>query len=177
MGVIVHNVDVDAINAAATAAASNPEAALVKMHLGGTWNTDADHVQFSGEVGYPEGMVTLTADFPSLLGGQGRAPSALAYCFYGAMCCYASTYATQAAMEGVEIDELTITLDVGVDFRSALGLGDHVPMTAFQFHLEVASDASEGELDRIKELSDKRCPAIWAMNNPVPHHVVVTKQA
>lgn len=173
----MHNVKVDAINAAATAATTDPESAAVRMHLGGTWNTDADHVQFSGEVDYPEGIVTLTADFPSLLGGEGRAPSALAYCFYGAMCCYASTYATQAAMEGVEIDELTITLDVGVDFRTALGVGDHVPMTAFQFHLEVASDASEDELDRIKELSDERCPAIWAMNNPVPYHVVMTKQA
>ena len=173
----MHNVNVDAIAASAEAATSEPESATVKVHLGGSWNTDPGHAQFSAEVGYPDGMVTLTADFPGLLGGQGRSPSALAYCFYGAMCCYASTFATQAAMEGVEIQDLSVTLDLDVDFRSALGVGDFDPMSTFQFHIEVETEASDDDLDRVKLLTDERCPAIWAMNNPVPHHVVVTRLA
>jgi len=173
----MHNVDVDAIAATAEAAESDPDSATVKVHLGGTWNTDPEHVQFTGDVGYPDGTITLTADFPGLLGGQARAPTPLAYCFYGAMCCYASTFATQAAMEGVEIQDLTITLDTDVDFRSALGLGDYDPMSGFQFHVEVETDASDDDLDRVKRLTDERCPAIWAMNNPVPHHVAVTRLA
>lgn len=173
----MHNVDVDAITATAEAAASDAESATIKVHLGGSWNADPERVQFSGEVGYPDGMVTLTADFPELLGGRGRAPTPLAYCFYGAMCCYASTFATQAAMEGVEIQDLTITVDVDVDFRSALGVGDFAPMSTFQFHVEVETEASDDDLDRVKQLTDERCPAIWAMKNPVPHHVVVNRLA
>ena len=173
----MHNVNVDAIAATTEAAASDPDSATVKVHLGGSWNVDSDHVQFSGDVGYPDGMVTLTADFPELLGGQGRAPAALAYCFYGAMCCYAATFATQAAMEGVEIQDLSITLDVDVDFRPALGMGDFDPLSTFQFHLEVKTEASDEEVNRVKQLTDERCPAEWAMKNSVPHHVSVTTMA
>lgn len=173
----MHNVDVEAIAATTEAAGSEPGSATVSVHLGGSWDTNPDHVQFSSDVGYPDGMVTLTADFPGLLGGKGRAPAALAYCFYGAMCCYASTFATQAAMVGMEIQDLSITLDVDVDFRQALGMGDFDPMSTFQFHLEVETESSDDEIERVKQLTDERCPAMWAMNNPVPHHVSVTRIA
>lgn len=170
----MHNVDTEAIAATIAAAAEDVDAALINVHMEGGWNTDAESVQFQGEVPFPQGSVTFTADFPSMLGGQGRAPTPLAYCFYGAMCCYGSTFATQAAMEGVEIEELKISLDLEVDFRAALGLGDFDPMSEFTFHLDVKTTASDEAVARVKRLTDERCPAIWAMNNPVPHHIDVS---
>ncbi|MFQ5966223.1 MAG: hypothetical protein ACE5MI_01280 [Acidimicrobiia bacterium] len=100
----MHNVDTSAIAASAEAAPSDPSEAELAVHLEGTWNVDASEVQFQGDIDFPEGQVTLTADFPPFLGGRGRAPTPLAYCFYGAMCCYGSTFATQAAMAGVPIE-------------------------------------------------------------------------
>ena len=119
--------------------------------------------------------MSFGADFPEFLGGEGRAPTPLAYCFYGAMCCYGATFATQAAMAGVSLDSMTISLDLDVDFRAALGLGDFPPMSEFKFHLEVDTSADEDDLARVKQLADEQCPAIWAMNNPVPHNITITK--
>ena len=119
--------------------------------------------------------MTLNAEFPPLLGGEGRATSALTYCFYGAMSCYGSTFATQAAMAGVRLDAMTISLKLGVDFRSALGVGDFPPMTGFKFNVKVKSDASDVDIQKVKELTDERCPAIWAMQNPVPFTTAAAK--
>ena len=171
----MHNVNLERLSATAEEARADPTAAVMAVHLEGGWSVDADQVQFSGEVPFPTGSVTFGADFPQFLGGEGRAPAPLAYCFYGAMCCYGATFATQAAMAGVSVDSMTISLDLDVDFRAALGLGDFPPMSEFTFHLEVVTSADEDELARVKQLADERCPAIWAMNNPVPHNITVTK--
>ena len=171
----MHNVDVEAVNATKDRASADGNAALMEVHLEGRWNVDSDDVQFSGEVEFPSGSVSFNADFPDFLGGQGRAPAPLAYCFYGAMCCYGATFATQAALEAVPIDSMTISLSLDVNFLPALGLADVPPMSEFKFHLAVETSASEEELARIKQLTDERCPAIWAMNNPVPHTVHITK--
>ena len=143
-------------------------AAQLDFNFEGTWRTNSDQVQFSGDVQFPQGELTLNADFPPFLGGEGRAPSALTYCFYGAMSCYGSTFATQAAMAGVRLDAMTISLKLGVDFRTALGVGDFPPMTGVKFNVKVKSDASDVDIQKVKELTDERCPAIWAMQNPVP---------
>ena len=114
------------------------------------------------------------SDFPPFLGGEGRAPTPLAYCFYGAMCCYGATFATQAAMAGVELRSLQISLSV--DFRAALGLGDVPPLSSFDFQVEVETDASDNDVQRVKSLADERCPAIWAMQNPVAYSTSARKR-
>ena len=171
----MHNVNVERLSATAEQADADPAAAVMAVHMEGGWNVNPDQVQFSGEVPFPTGSVSFGADFPEFLGGEGRAPTPLAYCFYGAMCCYGATFATQAAMAGVSLDSMTISLDLDVDFRAALGLGDFPPMSEFKFHLEVDTSADEDDLARVKQLTDERCPAIWAMNNPVPHNITITK--
>ena len=66
---------------------------------------------------FPQGELELNADFPPFLGGEeGRHQRLL--CFYGAMSCYGSTFATQAAMAGIAFDEMKINLKPNVDFRS-----------------------------------------------------------
>lgn len=150
-------------------------AAQLDFNFEGIWNTSNNDVQFSGDVQFPQGELTLNADFPPFLGGEGRAPSALTYCFYGAMSCYGSTFATQAAMAGVELDELKINLKLGVDFRTALGVGEFPPMTGFEFEVKVKSNSSEEDIQKVKQLTDERCPAIWAMQNTVPFTTAATK--
>ena len=173
----MHNVRVDQITSAAKQAEGDPANAQVDFIFEGDWRIDNDQNQFGGSVGFPQGDILLETDFPGFLGGEGRAPSPLAYCFYGAMSCYGSTFATQAAMAGVELEELRISLKLGVDFRSALGLGDFKPMTEFRFEVKVKSTASEEDIQRVKKLTDERCPAIWAMQNSVPFTTTATRDA
>jgi len=165
----VHNVRVEQIERTREAARSDPSAGLLDVALTGEFRTDEASRQFGGVVKFPAGEILFEADFPAFLGGDGRAPTPLAYCFYGAMCCYGATFGTQAAMAGVELRALRIGLQLSVDFRSALGLGEYPPLSAFAFEVEVETDASDEDVQRVKDLADERCPAIWAMRNPVPY--------
>ena len=171
----MHNVRVEQINEKAQECTQNSDAATIEFNLEGEWRVSDQEKQFGGSLSYPQGELELNADFPPFLGGEGRAPSALAYCFYGAMSCYGSTFATQAAMAGIVLDEMKINLKLNVDFRGALGLGSFPPLKDFQFNVQVKSSASDKEVQNIKQLTDERCPAIWAMQNPVPFTTVATK--
>ncbi len=164
----MQNVRVDQISKKFDESKKDINAAKIDFNLEGEWRVSSDQKQFGGIVAYPNGELLLEADFPAFLGGEGRAPSALTYCFYGAMSCYGSTFATQAAMANVKIDEMKINLKLSVDFRLAIGLGEFPPLNNFEFNVYVKSDSSKEEIERVKTLTDQRCPAIWAMKNPVP---------
>src|SRR4029079_11301376 len=89
--------------------------------------------------------------------------------FWGALACYASTFAMQAAMAGIEIKALRSRLRLNVDFRGALGVAHVLPLDTFRFEIEVETEASDADVARLKLLADERCPAIWAMDHQVPH--------
>jgi uncharacterized OsmC-like protein len=91
------------------------------------------------------------------------------------MCCYGATFATQAAMAGIHLQSLRIALSLTVDFHAALGLGDIPPLSPFEFHVEVETDASDEDVQLVKKLADERCPAIWAMQNPVAYATTARK--
>ena len=171
----MHNVRVDVARATAERAKTDPSAAQLAVDLRGEWRVDDLRPQFGATVKFAKGETTLEADFPAFLSGDGRAPSPLIYCFYGALSCYASTFAMQAAMAGVAIDGLTARLRLTVDFRGALAVADVAPMDLFRFELEVRSSASDADLDRIKALAVSRCPAIWAMDHQVPYEITVRR--
>ena len=171
----MHNVRVDAAMATAERAGTDPTAAQLKVDLAGEWRPDAAMPQFGGTVRFPKGETVFEADFPPFLSGEGRAPSPLIYCFWGALSCYASTYAMQAAMAGVPITRLRARLRLTVDFRGALGVSDVDPLDGFLFEVDVETDASEAEVARVKRLADERCPAIWAMDHKVPYTTTVSK--
>jgi uncharacterized OsmC-like protein len=171
----VHNVRVERVMETAVRAAEDPLAAILEVELEGEWRTEATEAQFGGVVVFPLGKALFEADFPAFLGGEGRAPSPLAYYFYGAMACYGSTFATQAALAGLPIADLRVKFWVSVDFRSALGQGDFAPLSALVIDVEVDTDVDELELQRVKTLTDERCPAMWAMKHHVPHRTVARR--
>jgi uncharacterized OsmC-like protein len=170
-----HNVRIDKARQTAGKAKTDPSAAQLKVDLIGDWRVDEAQAQFGGIVKFAKGETLFEADFPAFLSGDGRAPSPLIYCFWGALSCYASTFAMQAAMEGIEIKSLRARLRLNVDFRGALGVAEVEPLDAFRFELEVQTDASDADVVRIKQLADERCPAIWAMDHQVPHTTDVRK--
>lgn len=173
---MIHNVRLEKLEETRTKADLDPAEARLAVQMSGEWRVDAARPQFGGEVAFPQGSVLFEAEFPPFLGGEGRAPTPLAYCFYGAMCCYGATFATQAAMAGITLRGLSVSLSLAVDFRSALGMGEFDPLEPFVFEVSVETDASEEDVQRVKALADARCPAIWAMSNPVPYTTTATKR-
>ena len=170
-----HNVRIDNARKTAEKAKTDSSAAQLKIDLVGDWRVDETKAQFGGIVKFAKGEAVFEADFPAFLSGDGRAPSPLIYCFWGALSCYASTFAMQAAMNGMEIKALRARLRLNVDFRGALGVAEVDPLDVFRFEVEVQTKASEADVARVKQLADERCPAIWAMDHKVPHTTDVRK--
>ena len=89
----MHNVDVEAVERTAAKARSDPAAVVQQVAFEGDWQTEESEPQFRATIPLPNGgSVAFAADFPPPMGGQGRAPNPLAYCFWGGLACYAMTY-------------------------------------------------------------------------------------
>jgi uncharacterized OsmC-like protein len=164
----MHNVDLEKIAQTVEAGRRDPDAVKQPVDLAGEWNSAGDGPQFRGSIPYPTGEVAFTCDFPPALGGAGSAPNPLAYCLWGGLACYAMTFATEAAREGVELRGLHGRITTVVDLARALGLSEQPPVDQITWALEVDADVSAETVDRIKTLADQRCPGVYCIQNPIP---------
>jgi len=168
---LMHNVNVQAVERTAAAAAADPAAVVQSRAFSGAWQTTPGAAQFRTEIPLPNGSsVVFEADFPPPMGGTGSAPNPLAYCFWGGLACYAMTFAQEAAREGVELRALRARVEATLDMSRALGVTDNPPVERIDWHLEAEADATPERLARIKELADDRCPGAFCIRNPIDLH-------
>jgi putative redox protein len=139
----MHNVNVEAVERTAAAAAGDPTAVVQNVAFGGEWQTTPGAPQFRTEIPLPSGKtVIFEADFPPPMGGSGTAPNPLAYCFWGGLACYAMSYAQEAARQGVELRALRARVEAKVDMSRALGVSENPPVERIDWQLEVDADAT-----------------------------------
>ncbi|MBX6378377.1 MAG: OsmC family protein [Clostridia bacterium] len=173
---VFQNVNLQGLRSTVEKARTDAEARRASVVLEGSWNFQDGTPQFAATVATPRaGEVTLQADFPPPMGGNGLAPSAVQYCMYGAMACFASTFAVVAALEGVRLRTLRVRSTARVNFARFLGVGEDPVLESLRWDVEVESDASQAELDRLLRLAEERCPATWCLRNPVPVEAAVRR--
>jgi uncharacterized OsmC-like protein len=164
----MHNMNVEALEQTIAAAGQDPGAAVQSVAFDGEWQTDEGSAQFRTEIALPDGgSVSFECDYPPHMGGSGRAPNPLAYCFWGGLACFAMTYAQEAAVRGVEIRSLRARVATELDMSRALGVSDRPPVEAIDWYLEVDADAPAAVLAEIKTDSDERCPGAFCIRNPI----------
>lgn len=161
-----NNINVEGINATVEKIKKDPSAAKKVNRMEGEWNT-GEGPQFSATVTFEKGRATIEADQPSFLGGGGSRPGPMIYCLYGSASCYAATFATMAALEGVEIRKLTITAESSMDLSKVFGLSDNPIAEKVRFILQVDSPAPAEKIREIEALSKERCPAVYCLTNPI----------
>ena len=172
----MHNVNVEALEATAAAAAADPAAALQQVALTGDWQVEEGATQFTTQIPIPSGgVVDFAADFPPPMGGTGAAPSPLAYCFWGGIACYAMTFAQEAAREGIELRALRGRVDAQMDMTRALGLSEQPPLEEINWTLEVDSDADDAAIEKLRQIADARCPGAWCLRNPLTINTAVER--
>jgi len=81
--------------------------------------------------------------------------------------CYATTYAQEAALQGVTLRRLSARADAEVDMTRALGVTDNPPVERVDWTIEVDSDADAATLDAIKQTADEHCPGVYCLRNPI----------
>ncbi len=124
--------------------------------------------QFQATLAYPQGRITLVSDQPPSSGGEGTAPNPVQYCVFAMLACYATTFVTLAAQEGVEIQELRIRGASEANLPVIFGLEEGPVIQRAWVELQVKSDAPPEVLERIRQKANEKCPAAYSLQHSVP---------
>jgi uncharacterized OsmC-like protein len=118
----------------------------------------------------PDGA-SVTTDMVSAVGGGGSAPSPAWLFRAGYASCVATLIALAAAVEGVELSGLEVTVDSESDDRGILGIDPSVPSGPLSVRVAVRVTSATADEGRVREIVDwgrARCPVDDAVGRAVP---------
>jgi uncharacterized OsmC-like protein len=114
---------------------------------------------------------TIETDMPTGVGGEDSAPSP-GWLFRAALAsCDATLIAMRAAMLGIELEDVEVTIDSESNDYGILGIDESVPAGPLSVRTRVAIRARNAEADAIRELVDwavAHCPVSDAVKRSVP---------
>lgn len=164
----LNNVTLSAVRQTMATIQANRAAGKKTNRVEGVWNLEAGQPQFTARLMYEDGQMAVEAEQPTDQGGGGTRPGPMLYCLYGIASCYAATFATTAAMMGVELKKLEVAAESDVDFAPVFGLSEEPIIEGVRITLSVESQASEAKIAEIEALATQRCPGVFCMANAIP---------
>jgi uncharacterized OsmC-like protein len=117
----------------------------------------------------PKGAVN--SDMSESVGGGASAPTPGWLLRAALAACDASTVAMEAARDGIELSELSVSVESDSDFRGVLGIdgGAHPGPLEVRTRIEVAApDGSEEQLREVIRRAEERSPVRDALAREVP---------
>lgn len=166
------NVNVRAAREFVEQAQKDPAVARKKKVVDGSWNFTEGQPQFHAELEFPKGKADVHCELPAFGGGWGTSPDPIQYCLFGMAACYATTFASVAAQEGVSLTALKVRAENELDLRKQIGLSRDPIIQKVRFTLEAAG-APRDVLERLKKLADERCPGVECVTRSVPLETVL----
>ena len=163
----VNNVNIEAVKSFETQIKYDPSAARKTQVIEGEWLVKEGKTQFQGNIKFEGGETTFQVDNPTFMGGGGNLPGPMHYCFFGLASCYTGTFATMAAMLGIELKRVTTRVEADVNFSRVFGINDEPVMEEVRVILNVVSDAPEEKIREAETLALQRCPVVYTLKNPV----------
>lgn len=133
----------------------------------GEWVFEEGQPQFKAALAYKEGERVIESDFAPFMGGMGLAPDPVQYCLYGLAACFAATFVSLAAMEGIVLQRLKIAVENKLDLTRTLGLSSNPIVEGVEVTLIVESEAPRERLESIEALARDRCPGVYCLVNPI----------
>jgi len=122
----------------------------------------------NGRARLTAGPFNWDADLSAALGGENLAPSPTAY-LLGALagCAVAFLHDTLAPQLGIAIDDVAAVAGCRTDARGLLGMPGAAPDLAdIELSVEIGSDASDEDLERLEAAWLQRCPIFLALAKP-----------
>lgn len=123
----------------------------------------------------PKGR-TIETDMPTGIGGEDTSPSP-GWLFRAALAsCDATLVAMRAAMLGIELDSVEVSIDSESNDYGLLGIDDSVPAGPLSVRTRVvvgAKSADAGTVREIVEWATAHCPVCDAVKRAVPVSVEV----
>ena len=129
----------------------------------------------AGEERQHEHDTVLTSDHPAVLVGSDKGPTPAEYLLHALGACLMSGLGNIATARGIELDEVTATIEGDIDLRGLLGL-DPAVRNGFQgirvtFHVRAAAEAEK--LAAVVRQSQSRSAVYDVLTNGVPVRIDV----
>ncbi len=127
-----------------------------------------------GEQGRSEDFVA-DADHTAVLCGKDNGPTPVEWILHGLAACLTAGIANIAAARGVELEQVTATVEGDMDLRGILGISDEVRngYLGIRVKFEVKGDAPPEKLQQIVEQSRARSAVFDIITNRTPVTVEV----
>ncbi len=171
-----NRINLDTFDRTVNEAEKDSETALKTLKVEGRWRLGEKGPQFESELKYENGRIILYADEPSFLGGGGMSVNPIQYCLFGIASCFAATFAKWAAIEGIELEELTIKIQADLDMSRSFGLTENPILDKMTIDLSTKTEASDEEIAKIHQITLERCPAYYCLTEPVDPEITVSKE-
>ena len=177
-----NGVDTPNLLATIKAVGQQPDLAEFQFRARNTWisgthnRTTIDSFYGAGQELKHATPSSYDADHPGVLIGADNAPTPAEFVLHALAACLTSGLANIAAARGVNLTEVSSTVEGDIDLRGILGLSDEV-RNGFE-HLSVSfvvkGDASDEQLRALVEQSRNRSAVFDVITNRVPVSISVT---
>ena len=130
----------------------------------------ADPAGLRATVEGPDGA-QLTTDMPTSVGGGNTGASPGWFLRAAEASCVATLIAMRAAHQGIQLDDIEVTVDSESDDRGILGADDRVPGGPLSTRVAVRLRAVGAERQQLQELVDwavEHCPVTDAVRRAIP---------
>ncbi len=165
---------IDAVKAAPAAAQFQFRAS--NRWMSGTHSQSTIHGYFGvGEERTHDHVFAYDVDHPTVLVGSDLGPTPVEYLLHALAGCLTAGLANIAAARGIELTEVTSTVEGDIDLNGILGLDPEVRngYQAIRVSFDVKGDASAEELLKLVEQSRKRSAVFDVLTNGVPVSIEV----
>ena len=118
----------------------------------------------------PDGAETHT-DMVTSVGGANTAPSPGWLLRAATASCVATLIAMKAAIEGLRLGAIEVTVDSESNDLGILGIDDEVPAGPSSVSIRVKLEAADGDTDKVQEIvrwADEHCPVTDLTRRKVP---------
>lgn len=174
---VINDVDLDALRHSTETLRTDPTVARATFSVDGSWQggyritTRTGALTQGGERdGTRVAKFEMTSDEPAPALGTDTAPTPAEYVLHALAGCYTVTITTHAALHGIALKGIRLSLEADIDMRGFLGLDPSVRPGLQQIRVDVELDAPEATREQLEELIalvQKRSAIRDTLANPV----------
>jgi uncharacterized OsmC-like protein len=177
-----NGVDVPTLFATLDAVKSQPPAAQFQFRAQNRWMSGTHSRSTIGgfygvgqEMGHAQEF-SYDADHPAVLVGKDHAPTPVEFLLHAIAACLTAGLVNIASARGIDLHEVTSTVEGDIDLNGILGLSDEVRngYSEIRVHFDIKGDASDEELRELVEQSRRRSAVYDVLTNGTPVRVDVS---
>jgi len=162
----LNNIDVKQVKEYKAEIEKDPKAAKFTAKIEGDWLFEEGDPQFRSTIKVKDGIYTLEASHPNFT-GPGIRPGPMAFGLFWFASCYTSTYVTEAAMRNIRLTKVKTKVEADLDYTAQFDLGDNPLVMEYRVIMEVSGDATDTQLNDLKEYALKRCMGMFTITHAI----------